>query len=169
MCAEIVFLFLAGSALYRLRLLLPDFPGTRFATAGFLLFIVAISELFSHSMSFIYLAFALLIFGLSYNGGWLGRLFSQRLIVYGGVISYSMYMTHAVVFKVIGAIGHKIGMPTEGTRIAGVFISIGAVLIVESAFYHLIEAPCNKALRRNSPFEIDPIGRGRIKAEGFSS
>lgn len=168
MCAEIIFLFLAGSALYRLRLLLPDLQGTWFATAGLLLFIVAISGLFNHSISLIYLAFVLLIFGLSYDGGWLAQFLSRRPIVYGGLISYSMYMTHAVVLKYFAAIGHKIGLQTQEARITAAFISVGAVLIVASAVYHLIEAPCNKVLRKNSPFEIDPIKRGRIKAEGFS-
>jgi len=154
-CAEIIFLFMAGSALYRLRLLLSDFPGTWFATTGLLLFIVAVSGLFNHSISLIYLAFALLILGLSYDGGWLGQFLSQRPVVYGGLISYSMYMTHAVVLKFVGAASHKIGMQTQGLRIAGAFFFIGAVLMTASAFYHLIEAPCNKALRRNSPFGID--------------
>ena len=156
-CAEIIFLFLAGSGLYRLRLLLPYFPGTWCATAGLLLLIVAILAFFIHSISLIYLAFALLIFGLSYDGGWLGSFLSQRPVVYGGLISYSMYMTHAVVLKFFAAAGHKIGMQTQGMRIAGAFIFIGSVLVTASAFHHLIEIPCNKVLRRNSPFGSDQI------------
>ena len=167
MCAEIIFLFLAGSALCRLRLLLPDFPGTWVAIAGLLLFIVAISGLFNHSIPLIYLAFALLIFGLSYDGGWISWILSRRPIVYGGVISYSMYMTHAVVLKYFASIGHKIGIQTLGLRIVLAFFFIGAVLITASAFYHLIEEPCNKALRRNSPFRSDPIKRDRHQAEGL--
>ena len=157
MCAEIIFLFLAGSALYRLRLLLPNFPGTRVATAGLLLVILGVSGLFQYSISLIYLAFAFIIFGLSYDGGWLGELLSQRLFVYGGLISYSIYMTHAVVLKVTDAIFHRIGIQTQGERIVAAVTFVGAVLITASVFYHLIEAPCNKVLRRNSPFRPDLI------------
>lgn len=152
MCAEILFLFLTGSALYRLRLVLSDFPGTWVATSGFVLLIITTSGIFTHSISFIYLAFALLIFGLSYEDGWLARLLSQRHVVYGGVISYSMYMTHAVVLKFVGAAYRKIGMHTQGLRIVEALLFIAMVLITASASYHLIEAPCNRALRRHSPF-----------------
>ena len=151
-CAEIIFLFLAGSGLYRLRVLLQDFPGTWCANAGLLLLVVAISALFIHSIELVYFAFALIIFGLSYDGGWLGKFLSLRPVVYGGMISYSMYMSHAVVIKFFAAAAHKIGMQTQSMQITGAFIFIGAVLISASAFYHLIEAPCNKVLRRNSQF-----------------
>ncbi|NOS80994.1 MAG: acyltransferase [Nitrospira sp.] len=163
MCAEIIFLFLAGSAIYRLRVLIQDLPGTWFATAGLLLFVISISGLFNHSISLIYLAFALLVLGLSYDGGWIAQLLSQRTIVYGGTISYSIYMTHAVVLKFYSAVGHKLGWQTQESLIAGALVFIGAVLVTGSAFYHVIEAPCNKTLRKHSPFEFDLMERERIK------
>lgn len=156
MCAEILLLFLTGSALYRLRLLLPHFPGTWVATTGLLLFMVSVSGVFSHSIWLIYLAFALLIFGLSYDGGWLARLLSKRPVVYGGLISYSMYMTHAVVLKCTDAAFHKLGVHSQGQRIVGAMFFVGVVLVTASAFYHLIELPCNLVLRKNSPFSPTP-------------
>lgn len=152
MCAEVFFLFLTGSALYRLRILLPDFPGSWLVTVGLLLFAVAVSRHFEQSISLIYLAFGLLIFGLSYENGWVSRLLSKRPVVYGGVISYSMYMTHAVVLKFTDAAFHKIGIQTQGAWITGALLFIGSALLTASACYHLIEAPCNVALRRKSPF-----------------
>lgn len=154
-CAEIILLFLAGSALYRLRFLLQDFPGAWFANAGLLLIIVAISGVLNHSTSLIYLAFALLIFGLSYEKGWLAQFLSHRTIVYGGMISYSLYMTHAVVLKFVPAISHKLHSLHLDIKIGGDFFLIAAVVITASAFYHLVEVPCNKALRRHSPFGSD--------------
>lgn len=151
-CAEIVFLFLAGSALYRLRVLHPSFAGKWCVNVGLLILGVAISSLFAHALELIYCAFGLIIFGLSYQGGWLEKFLSFRPIVYGGVISYSMYMTHAIVLKFFAAGVHKFGMETQGMRIVGAFIFIGAVLATASASYHLIEAPCNVMLRKRSPF-----------------
>lgn len=169
MCAEILLLFLAGSALYRLRLLLPHFPGTWIATTGLLLFMVSVSGVFIHSIWLIYLAFALLIFGLSYDGGWLAQLLSKRPVVYGGLISYSMYMTHAVVLKFTDAAFHKLGLQSQGQRMGGAFFFIGVVLITASAFYHLIEAPCNLALRRNSPFGPIPGPKPNSSARHLSA
>jgi peptidoglycan/LPS O-acetylase OafA/YrhL len=73
-------------------------------------------------------------------GYWRGQLLSPRPIVYGGLISYSMYMAHAVVLKFFEAASHKIGMQTQGLRITGAFFFISAVLMTVSAFSHLIEA-----------------------------
>lgn len=168
LCAEILFLFLAGSALYRLRILLLDFPGTWVATAGLLLFMVAVSEFFSHAIGLIYLAFALLIFGLSYDGGWLSKLLSQRPVVYGGVISYSMYMTHAVVLKFTDAAFHKLGVHSQGQLMAGALFFVSMVFMTASVFYHLIEAPCNNALRKHSPFGPAPSSKSASSARGVS-
>ena len=164
MCAEIFFLFLIGSGLYRLRQLFQDSRGTWVASFGLLLFVVAVSGLFPHTISVIYIAFACLIFGLSYTGGWLDKLLSRRPFVYGGLISYSLYMTHAVVLKFVNAGFHKIGIYTQGQRIAGVMVFVVAMLITASFFYHAIEVPCNRVLRRNSPFALKPMPRPESSA-----
>ena len=61
---EIVFLFLVGAALYRLRVLQPVLPGNYVVNGSLLLLAVAVAGPF-RSMSLFYVAFAGLIFGLS--------------------------------------------------------------------------------------------------------
>ena len=158
LCADIVLLFLAGSALYRLRVLSPGLPGSRVATVGLVLVAVAVVGLFEHSQSLIYLGFAALIFGLSYDGGWLAPLLSRRAIVYGGLISYSLYMAHAVVLKFHAAAAQKLGIQAPALRILASAAFVGAALLAASALYHVIEAPCNAMLRRRNPFRLAPGG-----------
>jgi peptidoglycan/LPS O-acetylase OafA/YrhL len=161
MCAQIIFLFLAGAGLYRIRVLLPNFQGTWAASGGLLLFLIASLQLFNHAIALIYAAFAFLILGLSYEKGWLATVLSQRIFVYGGLISYSMYMTHAVVLKFANPVFQKIGTQTQELRIAEAAVFIVAVLITASSFYHLVEVPCNKLMRRNSPFGLDCRNQSR--------
>jgi peptidoglycan/LPS O-acetylase OafA/YrhL len=152
MCAEVVLPFLAGSALYRLRTLLLDAQGPWIANAGFFLFLAAVSGSSAYSIKLIHLSFALLIFGLSFDRGLLSRLLSKRIFVYGGLISYSMYMTHVIVLKVYSAAVHNISLPSDSMQIIGAFVYILLVFLTASAFYHVVEAPCNYALRKNVRF-----------------
>ena len=146
-CMDILFLFLAGSALYRLRVL---FSQRSVHWAGYLGVIVLALGLGTASVCsnfLIHLAFVLLILGLSYDNGILTKLFSQKLVVYGGAISYSIYMTHAVVGKFYGAIAGKLALKTEFECVFTFVLLVAALIITPIVFYHFVEVPCNRALR----------------------
>ena len=152
-CPEIVFLFLAGSALYRLRMILTEISGHWAGNCALPLLIVGLGTTLFCSRFLVHLAFALIIFGLSYERGILNRFLSWRLVVYGGTISYSAYMTHALVGKFYGMFFHKLQVSTP---LAGGFVAlvlIAALLGMAIGFHHLIEHPCNKALRAKCAFK----------------
>jgi peptidoglycan/LPS O-acetylase OafA/YrhL len=140
-CMDIIFLFLAGSGLYRLRVLSPNVSGHLAAPVGLVVLAAGIGTHCVCSRMFIHTAFALLIFGLSFGRGLLSSILSTRLIVYGGAISYCIYMTHALVGKLYGTFAGN-------TVLRSPFLLIVALLTAAVAFHHLIEIPCNTALRR---------------------
>ena len=150
-CGEIVFLFLAGSGLYRLRVLLNGIAGHWAANFGLVLLLGALFYRPENALArvAIHSAFVLLIFGLSYERGICARVLSCRWVVYGGAVSYSIYMMHAVVLRIFGAGRHSLfpewtGGPTFGTLVFAIALS----LLAASLMYHFVEVPCNKALRK---------------------
>ena len=147
-CMDIFFLFLAGSALYRLRVLWPSQLGRWAAPGGLIVLAVGLGTDWACSRMFIHTAFALIVFGLSFGQGFLSGLLSTRLAVYGGAISYAIYMTHALVGKVYGTLAGKMDFNTPLSRALVFVLLILVLLLVPIAFHHLIEVPCNTALRR---------------------
>jgi peptidoglycan/LPS O-acetylase OafA/YrhL len=142
---DIVLLFLGGVALYRLRLLLP-------ATAGkFALFLgiglLLCASWFGQEGGMLYTSFALIVLGLSYPS-FLARGLSGRAWVYGGTISYSLYMTHALVQKFTAEILKRFpGIITHAPFIGLAWV-LAAVPLAAVVTYHFVEAPCNQVLRR---------------------
>jgi peptidoglycan/LPS O-acetylase OafA/YrhL len=146
-CADIAFLFFVGSCLYRLRVLLGEQSLHWAAMLGgfFLLAGLETSLIFSNFL--INCGFALIVFGLSYGRGTLSWILSRRWIVYGGTISYSLYMTHAVVGKFYGLFSRKLILSSQPVRLVVFFCLLAALLGAAMALYHTVEFPCNKALR----------------------
>ena len=144
---EIIFLFLAGSALYRIRAMHPQSTGTLATVLGLLVVGLALSIVSSISLLFLYVGFSALILGLSYPRGVISRLLSSRLVVYGGTISYCLYMTHALVGKFYGLISHRIHPSNYWAAVAVFILLVLSLLGTAIAFHHLVEVPCNRALR----------------------
>lgn len=98
-CGAIFFLFLAGSGLYQIRCLVKNPSAEALVICGllFLSSYLFFSQILSELI--LYIAFALLIFGLSYERGFLARVLSSKLAVQGGLASYSLYMTHFLVLQ----------------------------------------------------------------------
>jgi peptidoglycan/LPS O-acetylase OafA/YrhL len=145
--SEILLLFLAGSALYSIRVVRPQSSGNLATIIGLLLAGFALYAPSSVSVLLLYCAFATLILGLSYSRGVMGRLLGSRLGVYGGMISYCIYMTHALVGKFYGVISHRIH-PSGPFLSVTVFVTLlCTILVTAAAFHHFIEVPCNRALR----------------------
>jgi peptidoglycan/LPS O-acetylase OafA/YrhL len=141
----IICLFFAGSALQRLRMIWPTARGDWLTLGGALLFVMAC---WTAKTGLLYCSFALLIFGLSYEQGFIARLFSSRILVYGGVISFSVYMTHSFVQKL--AIELLQWFPVHGglTGILILCLWFAAVLGAAALMHHLVEAPSNRWLRK---------------------
>ena len=96
----------------------------------------------------IYAAFAALIFGLSYQRGFLSRILSTKVAVIGGLASYSLYMMHGVVRQVY--LSDTFGMAPQPILIR-VLLLIGLLVVLGGtslACYFYVEEPANKALRR---------------------
>jgi len=143
----IVPLFSAGSAVYKIRSLLDWKRGWMIAPVGIVLLWVSLAFAALQSSPLIYLACATIILGLSFDGGPLNRFLGSRVMVYGGKISFSLYMTHALVQLAYHKIFSKLPLMSEIERIfalVGVFV---VILMVASAFYHLVEEPSHAALR----------------------
>jgi peptidoglycan/LPS O-acetylase OafA/YrhL len=146
-CGSIIFLFLTGSALYRIRVLWPAANGAMINVVGILVF--ALASYTKHESTF-NLAFACLVLGLSYEQGWLSRLFSSRLLVFGGTISYSLYMTHEVVRIFAGETIRRLNPQGTPTKIMAVVGLIGIALLAAALCHRYIEVPANQWLRNLS-------------------
>jgi peptidoglycan/LPS O-acetylase OafA/YrhL len=91
-----------------------------------------------------------LILGLAYGHGTLTRIFAHPVMVYGGKISFALYMTHYLWLWVM----HYV-FPLETLAAASLPVRIGWVFahaipmpIVAAATYHLIEEPARRWLMR---------------------
>ena len=149
---SIFFLFLAGSGLYQLRCLLKNPPVWVLMTTGVALFLAY--GIFNQYLSalVLYLSFALLILGLSYERGLLARILSTKLMVQGGLASYSLYMTHfliiqAFIFYTWSSWKEMPHLPLVA-RYGILLLAAGALTGTALLFYRCIEEPMNRKLRR---------------------
>jgi peptidoglycan/LPS O-acetylase OafA/YrhL len=143
-CDDIVLLFFAGAALYRLRQTVA-LPSNALAAGAALLIA---GGLFTPMLFLVFFGFAALILCLATPRPWLNALAGNKWAVYGGTISYSLYMTHALTIKLFAIIQSK--LPTLNATGSVVFV-IGLLIascLFASAMYHVVEAPANVALRR---------------------
>ncbi len=145
---DILFLFLAGSTLYRLRCLRRTPPGSWIQNAGLLLVLIYIAFSRALPRMVIFAGFAALVFGLSYQRGLLAQALSTRPAVLGGLASYSLYMTHAVVGKVYGLFTGSLPPQPPFVRLLLLALLVMGVAGAALGCYRCIEEPANKALRR---------------------
>ena len=145
---DIVFLFSAGATLYRIRALKPSAAAEWIQNVG--LFLVLTYVFFGGMLPriVIYAGFAGLVFGLSYQRGFLSSILSTRYMVLGGAASYSLYMTHAVVGTVYGLF--TTDMKPQPVLVRLLLLGLLAMGLggAAMALYRYIEEPANKALRR---------------------
>lgn len=149
-CGSIIFLFLAGSCLYRIRCLVKEPPVEAIIGCGVLLFSCYV--LFNQRLSalILFVAFALLIFGLSYERGFLARLLSTKFAVQGGLASYSLYMTHALILRSYVLFFWQQLPDSMLLRFAIFLLTIGALIGTALFVYHFMEEPANRKLRHLS-------------------
>jgi peptidoglycan/LPS O-acetylase OafA/YrhL len=144
---DIVLLFIAGSCLCRIKRLYPNLAGGLISYAGAALLVVSLFSGVIFAKFMLYISFALLVFGLSYEMGMLSALLSLRPVVWGGEVSYSLYMTHGLVQIMFYTIGLKI-TPSGSIGKTMLFLGLWVVLIGTAALsYYLVEQPGNAYLR----------------------
>lgn len=160
---DIALLFMGGSALYRLKSMVDM---SEFAPVCVVIAMIgaaagmAIKSPVSGSVMM--LSFGLMIISLSYDKGMIARLLGCRLAVYGGTISYSLYMTHALVQQAYMVVAGR--MPSG--PVSGVFVGavlIASTIVCAAAFHHFIEVPGNRllAIRRERSLVQRGGGEGR--------
>lgn len=100
-----------------------------------------------------------LILCLASGRGVLARFFSTRALVFGGEVSYSLYMTHALVQPM----ANRVFPPEDYTqRGLGVRLAVGLVVVVMIAApavgtYLLVEKPARRYLRGKLKREDDQV------------
>lgn len=147
-CAEVFFLFLSGVALYQIYSLVKNPPAEKIVVVGLLLF--AAYSCFNKwlAVSILYAAFVLLVFGLAWERGFLARLLSAKLVVYGGLASYSLYMTHFLIWRSCLCILTEFPTKSMWLRAGILILTVGAVPGFAFLTYRYVEEPANRRLRR---------------------
>jgi peptidoglycan/LPS O-acetylase OafA/YrhL len=138
--------FVAGYAIWRCLGTLPRAPGDLYVLLGAVG--IALSLLLP-SLKFAPLlpAIVALMLGLHRGGVWVDRLFGNRLVVFFGKISYSIYMMHLFVLIIANQLlRHAVVAPTA---LNGRFVLLAEVLAAVIAgylCYRLVEAPARRLL-----------------------
>jgi peptidoglycan/LPS O-acetylase OafA/YrhL len=139
--------FLAGVALFHLRLRIPQVIGLAAAICVLGSYLPGVPGIDSNSLPAhviweveVIIGGGALIASLS-SKGWLSRLLSFRLLVIGGDISYSMYMTHQVVN--LAVLPH-----VKGLNLVATFLLVSAITLVLSVcLFYFLEAPVRDAVK----------------------
>jgi peptidoglycan/LPS O-acetylase OafA/YrhL len=97
------------------------------------------------------LCWPVLITGLALTDGRLTRFLAQDAMVYGGRVSYCLYLTHALVKDIgLGVIWHDAS--AAGARAPGVVLLVPALVVVSflsaAALHHGVEEPARRRLVR---------------------
>lgn len=144
-------LFLAGALLYELRQRLP-MPRNLDLAAAILLFagLLFVPDFLNRYPCAFLIVLGSLILGLSQSHGFVSRLLATRLVVFLGVISYSIYLSHGVVQRVL-----KVALPAQQFTNASLPIRLGVwlayltvILLAAIALYYGVEHPARLWLRR---------------------
>ena len=86
---------------------------------------------------------ALIIFGLAYHQCAYSRLLSTRLFLFGGHISYSLYMVHTLCFIIL-----KKNFPNLEARPMSFVVDLLFAITIAAAMYYFVEEPCRKKMRK---------------------
>ncbi len=94
------------------------------------------------------LPFTILVLITLMEKTWLAKVFTSRLLIYIGTISYSMYLIHMFVFEVLKK---QLGEPTDFMNVTWyVLLSVASAIIVASGMYYLLEKPYFKKRKNQS-------------------
>lgn len=93
---------------------------------------------------------AVFVLGCAGSSGVVARALSSRFMQWGGRISYSVYMTHALVLIVFGKIfrWQDFVGSSLGVRSGVLLAYVGVIVVAGAACYYVVEVPGRKAVRR---------------------
>lgn len=139
--------FLMGVSIGNLFLLRKQSVQPRFSLAtwlGLCGFLVVLTTRLAEWPSLILLPFLALLWGLAGESSWFARLLASRILIYGGVISYGIYLLQLPIKLWIRIACLQLGITSEQLM----FFSMPFVLLIVSCMtYTLVEEPSRKALR----------------------
>jgi peptidoglycan/LPS O-acetylase OafA/YrhL len=153
--------FVAGGCLCRLfnarvgfdwnwNLLIPAALAIQFLLLGFLL------PLFSLVAYWSVPCLAVIILGLAYHRCVCSRLISTRPFLFGGYISYSLYMVHTLCFITL----HNL-FPKLEARPMSFLIDLPFAVAVAAGVFYFVEEPCRRKMRglfpRHKPKLHSPV------------
>jgi peptidoglycan/LPS O-acetylase OafA/YrhL len=92
----------------------------------------------------------LLLLGLTSDVSPAGKFFSTPLILWLGKISYALYMSHALVQKVLKILvnSEHYAHSSFPVRLLIFFVNIASLLAMAAALYYFVEVPARNRLRR---------------------
>ncbi|MEK9735871.1 MAG: hypothetical protein VW239_00945, partial [Candidatus Nanopelagicales bacterium] len=73
---------------------------------------------------------------------------STDKIILGGVISYSLYMTHLVWFSTWRALMNEIGVESGPLYALAVIVAIVGAFVIAYFMWRIVEEPCRKFMRK---------------------
>lgn len=92
---------------------------------------------------------ALLVLACAGATGPIGRILSTRVMLWGGRVSYSVYMTHFLLLMVLGdTLSEHFSSASLPIRMAIVGVYLGGSVIVGATCYYVVEEPSRKLIRR---------------------
>ena len=97
--------------------------------------------------------FGVLILSLAYDRGPLAKLLGTRTLVYGGQISYCVYMVHEIMYSACGVLMPRARFQHAGlnVRVAVVTAHLAATVIAAAFLYRVVEVPGRRWLRSFGP------------------
>jgi len=150
----IIFPFAAGSALYLLRKRLSHLKNSGIYSL-FTLLAILVSlkyDLTKIGLPILFCLFAALVFFLSYSSGKFQSVLSWKPIHFGGLMSYSLYMTHHFFEIIWTPVYARLEPDGVGGKILFAALLIILTPALAAAFYLFIEKPVNRFLVKNNPF-----------------
>jgi peptidoglycan/LPS O-acetylase OafA/YrhL len=148
-----MFPFFAGVALFRFKLRVPQIIGLVAALVA----IYSLPHLIPKSPTsrvaaevYLVVGGGALIASLAQNG-WLSRLLSLPLLIIGGEISYSIYMTHEVVNHATMAAIQPFG------PWAAFLVTTAITLVISTILFYLVESPSRNFVKRMLRGKSPPV------------
>lgn len=157
MIGRVALEFITGALLYRVFLSAAKLTRwcQRMATLLFFIVLVALLAAPPGATSWILLLFPGLLLGLTAETTAIARFFAARPVLWLGRVSYSVYMTQAIVQRLLKILLPPTGVQSLplGTRLALLVATVVLILAIASLFYYLIETPARTWLRQWRPTE----------------
>lgn len=86
-----------------------------------------------------------IVLGLAHHRCFISRLCSTKLLLFGGYISYSLYMVHELCLILLKRADARLG------GMLAPFVDLLAVVTAAVLFFYFVEEPCRKAMRNVFP------------------